>query len=104
MLNHHERRALHEIQRQLLAEDRGFVQSLNSHAEDLHRPPAGPPRRAYTIALAVTSICGLILLLAGSPLSGLALVAVTVVIWTARRHGDTAASSGGDAGPAPRAT
>lgn len=45
-------------------------------------------RRLYTILFVLSSTYGVILLLAGSPASGLALAAMAAVSWEARRRRD----------------
>ncbi len=95
MLSDHEREALHEIQHQLLVEDPGFAQSFDTETQSLDttakRPHRGSPdwtRRIYTILLVLSSTYGVILLLAGSPISALALAALAGVSWEARRRHD----------------
>lgn len=97
MLDDREREALHEIQRQLLVEDPDFAQSFDAEtqalgisAQRLHRGSPDVTRRIYTILLVLSSTYGVILLLAGSPISALMLAALAALIWEARRRrGDT---------------
>ena len=95
MLSDHEREALHEIQHQLLVEDPGFAQSFDTEARSFNiapqRPRHGSPdltRRIYTILLVLSLTYGVILLLAGSPISALGLAVMSGVIWEARRRRD----------------
>ncbi len=95
MLSDREREALHEIQHQLLVEDPGFAQSFDTETQSLdttaQRPHRGWPdqtRRLYTILLVLSSTYGVILLLAGSPASALALAAMAALCWEARRRRD----------------
>jgi hypothetical protein len=91
VLDDREREALHEIQRQLLVEDPGFArsfdtetQALNTNPQRLHRGSPDVTRRTYTILLVLSSMYGVILLLAGSPTSALMLAAMAALMWEAR--------------------
>jgi Protein of unknown function (DUF3040) len=93
VLDDREREALHEIQRQLLVEDPGFAQSfdtetqaLDTQTQRVHRGAPDVTRRTYTILLVLSSTYGVILLLAGSPISALMLAAMAALIWEARRR------------------
>jgi hypothetical protein len=92
VLSDYEREALHEIQHQLLVEDPGFAQSFDTETQSLDtKAQRGSPdwtRRIYTILLVLSSTYGVILLLAGSPISALALAALAGVSWEARRRHD----------------
>ncbi|HEX4101709.1 MAG TPA: DUF3040 domain-containing protein [Pseudonocardiaceae bacterium] len=102
MLSDHERDVLHEIQAGLLVEDPGFAQSFDTETQSLateaqslateaQRPHRGSPdwtRWLYTILLVLSSTYAVIMLLAESPISALALAAMAGVSWEARRRHD----------------
>jgi hypothetical protein len=95
VLSDREREALLEIQAGLLVEDPGFAQSFDTETQSLdstaQRPHRGSPdltRRLYTILLVLSLTYWVILLLAGSPASALALAALAAVSWEARRRRD----------------
>jgi hypothetical protein len=95
VLSDYEREALHEIQHQLLVEDPSFAQSFDTKTQFLdtevqrsHRGSTDWTRRLYTILLVLSSTYAVIMLLAGSPISALALAAMAAGSWEARRCRD----------------
>ncbi|MGH4008272.1 MAG: DUF3040 domain-containing protein [Pseudonocardiaceae bacterium] len=85
MLSDRERETLHQIQRRLLVEDPGFVQSFDA---DALRLPRGRRRWAYPVAIVVAVTLCVLMLLAQSPGTALAFAALAGALFMARpwRH------------------
>ena len=88
MLNDRERATLHEIQRQFLAEDPGFVQTFDARTQHLPTAvdkPIGRHGRAPTILAWITAILSVLVLMTSSVGGALLLATVSVALFLARR-------------------
>lgn len=88
MLSDREREVLDDIQRRLLVEDPGFQRSFEAGACRLERRRRGHRRWAYSGAIALIAMLGVLMWVAGSPNIALVLAAMAGVIWEARRRSD----------------
>lgn len=90
MLSDHERKTLHEVERQLMLEDPEFARSF--HGGEQH-PPRGHHRPADKIAIVVavllSALLSALLLVAGLLSGALTFAAVAGLIWAAWRYSDS---------------
>ncbi len=80
MLDDHEWFTLREVERRLLQEDPQFLQSFDARARRLHRRAGGGAEGAG-IALLGAVVLAVVLAVAGSMGTALAIGAIAVLIW-----------------------
>ena len=83
MLSNHERKALREIQRQLVIDDPEFERSFRAAAVP---PPPDHRRLIYTIVIILAALLAVLMVLAGSPGGSLAFAAIAGLAWYARHR------------------
>jgi hypothetical protein len=90
VLSDHERKALHEIERQFLVEDPDLARSFRADERPAQRDQV---RVAYTVAIIVAVVLGMVALMSGSVLGAVAFAALAGCAALARhRDGDEAAA------------
>lgn len=85
MLSDQERKALQEVERQLIAEDPEFAQSFQA---DVAHVPVDHHSRTTTIAIVVAMLCGGLIWVAGSVTDAVMLVAAGGWLWVRWRFTD----------------
>ncbi len=89
MLSDHERAALIELERGLVAQDPNFARSFDSRSfRGSGRLPPHGPGRACLVAFVLAALLSVFMLVAGSSFSALAFAAVAGVAWVAWGRGD----------------
>lgn len=83
MLSDHERKALRELERQLIADDSEFPQAFDARAQRLDRQHLGVPAKiAITVAVVLLALMLLaLMLLVGSLAGALAFACAIGLIW-----------------------
>lgn len=80
MLDDRERRRLHELERQFVAEDPEFRESFDARAKRLDRTSL---RTSATVAITIAVAACSVMLAVGSPAGALAFVIGTWLVWGA---------------------
>jgi hypothetical protein len=83
VLNDHERKALREVEHQLMADDPEFTRAFEARQARLQRHIG---RRAVGIVVAAGMLIAALMLIAGSFAGALAVAATTGLIWMACRR------------------
>jgi hypothetical protein len=89
VLSDRERKTLLELERGLAAEDPEFARSFEApaHGGVGAHPPRGGHSWGYPVTIVVAVLLGVLMFLAGSPVSALACAAVAGAAWLMRRLG-----------------
>lgn len=88
MLSDHERKALREIQRQLLVEDPNFERSFRA----IEAPTSRSHRElAYPAGIVIAALLAVVGLLVGSPGAVVAFSVIAVLVWFAKHRRNSAA-------------
>ena len=77
MLNDHERKALSEVERRLMADDPEFARHFEARQARLQRHP----REGAVLAVGGAVLLAVLMLLAGSVTGALGTLVVTVLLW-----------------------